>query len=407
MSPWLGRAAAITLLPLLAGCIAVPVPAPPPEPDRLTLAASDFHSVPGWEEERHAEALPPLMASCRALTDPRVDTMMGNSSPALRLMGSSADWRLLCAEAARIAPGDNAAAKRYFERNFAFYQAGNNGKVGGTFTGYFEPELAGSRTRSAGATALRGIPNDLVQLDLGAFAEDLSGRRTAGRIANGRLVPYHTRAEIEAGLLDGRAPAIAWVNDPIDAFFLHIQGSGRIRLPDGQIMRVGYAGQNGHAYVPIGRVLVERQILTLEQVSMQSIRDWLKANPDQAAAVMNQNPSYVFFRELPAPAQESEGPPGALGTPLTPMRSIAVDPRFVPLGVPVWVDVPDPEGRSIRRIMVAQDVGGAIRGPVRGDIFFGSGWQAGDSAGRMRSTGAYMLLLPRQTNVAAGPDGQG
>lgn len=392
----LGRVLAGGCLLALAGCIAVQVPAPPPEPDRLTLVPATFDRVPGWEQDRHAEAIPPLIASCGALADPRIDTHMGDSSPAIRLMGTAADWRSLCQEAARVAPGDHDAARGFFERYFIVYQAGNNGTIGGLFTGYFEPELAGSRTRTGSSrTPLRGLPSDLIQLDLGAFAADLSGRRTAGRIVGGRLVPYPTRAEIEAGAVDGRAPVVAWVDDPVDAFFLHIQGSGRIRLPDGRVLRVGYAGQNGHVYVPIGRLLVERQALNLEQVSMQSIREWLRANPDQAQAMMNQNPSYVFFREL-QPTQDGESAPGALGVPLTPMRSIAVDPRFVPLGVPLWVDVRDPDGEQLRRVMIAHDVGGAIRGPVRGDIFFGSGAQAGDKAGRMRSQGGYLLLLPRQ-----------
>ena len=210
-----------------------------------------------------------------------------------------------------------------------------------------------------------------------------------------RSKPLPDRAAIATGALAGAAPVIAWVDDPVDAFFLHVQGSGRIALAGGGMLRVGYAGKNGHAYVSIGRALIERGALARADVSLQSIRAWLAANPGEAAAVLALNPSYVFFREL-----HGEGPLGAQGVPLTPGRSLAVDRRFLPLGAPLWLDVMAPASdpaaadRRLRRLVIAQDTGGAIRGPLRGDLFWGFGAEAESVAGRMKHPGGYVLLLP-------------
>ncbi len=229
-------------------------------------------------------------------------------------------------------------------------------------------------------------------MDLGDFRENLRGERIAGRVVDGRLKPMEDRAAISSGALRGRNLELVWVDDPVDAFFLHIQGSGRVVMDDGSVKRVGFDGQNGHPYVAVGRELIARGAMAREQVSMQSIRAWLKANPGEAQALMNANPSYVFFRPL-----GGEGPEGAQGVVLTPGRSLAVDRNFVPYGVPVWLDAEDPLDPAARvsRLMVAQDTGGAIRGPVRGDVFWGHGADAEERAGRMRSRGTYWLLLPR------------
>ena len=206
------------------------------------------------------------------------------------------------------------------------------------------------------------------------------------------MVPYWTRREIVAGALDGRAPVAVWVDDPVDLFFMHVQGSGTIALADGGRLRLGYAGGNGRPYVAIGRVLVERGAMALPEVSMQSIRGWLAAHPAEAAAVMDANPSYVFFREI-----EGEGPLGTEGVALTPGRSLAVDRRFVPLGVPLWLEASDPldASRPLRRLMVAQDTGGAINGAVRADFYWGFGDEAGAQAGRMKQQGRMWVLLPK------------
>ena len=218
---------------------------------------------------------------------------------------------------------------------------------------------------------------------------------SSGRMQDGNLVPYWDRAAIEAGALGNHAQPILYLASPIDVFFLQIQGSGRVRLRGGQVVRVGFAGRNGRPYVAIGKVLVDRGQLERTNVSMQSIRAWLEQHPAEAAGVMAENRSYVFFRELSGLGAD-DGPLGALGAPLTPERSMAVDREYIPLGVPVWVDTTDPlDGSPLQRLMLAQDVGGAIRGPNRGDVFFGWGAEAEARAGRMAQRGRLFVLLPR------------
>lgn len=276
----------------------------------------------------------------------------------------------------------------------------------GLLTGYYEPLLTGARTPDARhRVPLYRPPPDLVAVDLAAFAADLAGRRVTGRVEAGRLVPYSDRAAIDAGALAGRDLELLWVDDPVAAFFLHIQGSGRVRLPDGSLIRVGYAGQNGRPYRAIGRDLIELGALTPETVSLQTIRTWLLANPGAAPAVMQKNPSFVFFRDL-GPVDDGEGPPGAQGAPLTPGRSLAVDTAHVALGTPVWLDTtaPWPDGPGpLRRLLVAQDTGGAIKGALRGDVFFGAGEDAEHTAGHMRSPGRWWVLLPHAAAAARGP----
>jgi len=391
-------ALAVLVALALSGCIAVPVPQPPQPPDRLGLVPWSFSALPGWAEERHAELLPAFAESCRRFASLPPDRELGGAEAAAARAGRVSDWLPLCAEAAALPPGDDKAVRAFLERRFRPWLAqnvsGQQPNPFGLFTGYYEPEVSGSRRRRPGSVPLYQRPPDLVMVELGDFAEDLRGRRTAGRVEQGRLVPYATRAEIVRGALEGRRLELLWIDDPVDAFFLQVQGSGRVNLAEGGVARVGFAAQNGHPYVPIGRVLVERGAMTLEQVSMQSVRAWLAANPAEAGAVMDQNPSYVFFREIRGLAAH-EGPPGAFGVPLTPERSIAVDRAFIPLGIPVFIDVPHPvTGQPWRRTLMAQDVGGAVRGPVRGDVFWGWGAAAGEAAGRMRSRGTWWLLLP-------------
>jgi membrane-bound lytic murein transglycosylase A len=319
------------------------------------------------------------------------------------LAGTAADWRAPCDEAAALAQPSAAAARQFFETRFRPWLLADNDTPSGLFTGYFEPELKGARRKGGGfTTPLMRRPPDLVAVDLGQFRPDWRGERIAGRVVDGRLRPYPTRAEIERGALDRLDLGFLWVDDPVDAFVLEIQGSGRVRLGDGTLVNVGFDGQNGRPYVPIGRLLVERGELAREDVSLASIRAWLAAHPAQAQGLMDENPSYVFFREI-----KGEAPIGAQGVPLTAGRSLAVDPSFLPLGVPLWLDVAQ-DGVALRRLVVAQDTGGAIRGPVRGDLFWGFGQAAEAQAGRMRARGAYYMLLPlgvapgRQTVAAAG-----
>lgn len=376
----------------------------PPAPDKLVLKPVGFADLPGWSADDHAAALPTLLRTCARFAkqpdDTRLPPTPGDSTQgagALGIGGTLADWRPACAAAAQVPANDAMAARRFFESQFHPFRAANNRDTGGLFTGYYEAELRGSRAPSATyATPLYRTPNDLVSVDLSDFSPEFAGRTIAGKVVQGKLKPYDDRAAIEKGALKERGLELIWVDDPVDAFFLHIQGSGRITLDDGSVVRVGYANKNGHIYTAIGRELVKRGVMTTDQVSMQSLRAWLKANPGDAEALMDANRSYVFFREVPG-AQADEGPLGAQSVPLTPGRSLAVDRKFVPLGVPVWLDAGNPDDKSARRLrqlLIAQDTGGAIRGPVRGDVFWGWGEQAAARAGAMRDRGEYYILLP-------------
>ncbi len=371
------------------------------EPDRLVLRAVWFDDLPGWEADDHDAALAALQRSCASLEE-RADDEPLDITP---LGGRVSDWRAICAASAGLEAADQ--AREFFERHFTPYEARNGAEAEGLFTGYYEPELRGA-TQAGGryGVPLYARPDDLVTVDLGLFRPDLAGERVAGRVADGALEPYATRAEIDGGALAAQGLELVWVDDPIDAFFLHIQGSGRIAFEDGTSRRLAYAATNGHDYFAIGRRLVDLGALDREDVSMQTIRDWLAANPERASEVMHENASFVFFRWLEE-EQATEGPVGTQGVALTAGRSLAVDRRFVPMTVPIWLEsaAPDPdparEDRPLRRLMVAQDTGGAIRGPVRGDVFWGTGTEAGSVAGRMKHEGRYWLLLPRGLDVSA------
>jgi membrane-bound lytic murein transglycosylase A len=259
-------------------------------------------------------------------------------------------------------------------------------------TGYYEPVLPGSRARSDRFQhPVYGVPEDLVAVDLENMHPELKGLRLRGRVSGNRLIPYWTRAEIEARNALA-APIVAWVEDPVELFFLQIQGSGQIELASGERLRLGYADQNGHPYRSLGRYLVQRGEMALEQTSMQGIKAWAAANPRKLREALDANPSYVFFREMPA----GDGPLGTLGVPLTAAYSLAVDPRSVPLGAPVFLATTMPlSAQPLQRLMAAQDTGGAIRGAARADFFWGTGAEAGALAGRMRQQGRMWILWPR------------
>jgi membrane-bound lytic murein transglycosylase A len=294
-----------------------------------------------------------------------------------------------------VPPADDGAARAFFQSQFQPYLITQSGQSTAKVTGYYEPEVAGSASREGEfQTPLLGLPSDLVTFDLGAFDPSMAGKTVVGRLAGNAIVPYYDRFQIDNGALDADSLAVGWVADPVDAFFLQIEGSGRIDLPDGGVMRVTYAGKNGRPYVPIGRVMVEQKLLAANDVTEQSIRAWLEAHPDRARSIMDRNPSYVFFRTAPD-LSNAAGPPGALGVSLTPGRSIAVDKSFLPLGAPVWLDTTDPVTHApLQRLTVAQDLGAAIKGPLRADLFFGSGGTASVGAGAMNAPGRMYLLLP-------------
>lgn len=313
--------------------------------------------------------------------------------------GRAADWRNVCEAAQGTTPGAD-AARKWFEAWFAPFAAGAGYDREGLFTGYYEPQIQVSRIRGgAFAVPVYGLPEDLITAELGEFRNDLAGTHISGRIENRRLVPFPTRTEIERhGLSD--ASILLYANDPISLFFMQIQGSGRAHLEDGTMLRLAYAGQNGRAYTPIGRRLVRQGALVRDHVSMQSIKTWLSAHPGVAQRMMDSDDSYVFFRELPI-GNSQLGSPGTEGVPLTPEASIAVDPGVHALGVPMFVDTeessdrPDRPPTAFGRLFVAQDTGGAIKGCVRADIFWGFGARAEAIAGRMKSTGVLYILLPK------------
>jgi len=370
----------------------------------LALTPASFTDLPGWHDDPVSQALPALQKSCRrmaSLPDGEPLGRPGNSGFA----GTAGDWRSACAAAARVPAGDDGAARAFFEAHFRPFAAADGGERSGLFTGYYEALLQGSRKPSARYhVPLYRRPPELVTVELGKFREDWHGKHISGRVDGGTLVPLPDRAAIEKGAFARRGLELVWVDSPVDAFFLEIQGSGRVRLAEGGEMRVGYTADNGHTYTAIGRELVRRGVYKPAEVSMQSIRRWMEAHPGEAAGLMETNASYVFFTE-----EKGEGPLGAEGVPLTPGRSLAVDRQHWPLGVPLWLDATAPAAqetqpdRPLRRLLIAQDTGGAIRGPVRGDVFWGAGPEPESIAGRMKNPGRLWVLLPASVDPLSAP----
>jgi membrane-bound lytic murein transglycosylase A len=405
--PWAIPALSVALL-ASAGCVPLQQQiaaqhAPAPAEHSLRLVPTSFDHVPGWRDDKSSEALATFLGNCRALVTLPADTPLGGQGDAQARGGAAALWGPPCEAAKNVPPGNDAAAQAFFEANFDANEVTDAGSHAepdrgqGLFTGYFDPEVAGSRSPGGKyQSPLLSRPGDLVQVDLGDFIDDMRGRAVVGRVQDGKLVPYYDRAQIDGGVLTRKRLELLWLSDPVDVYFLQVQGSGRVILPNGKVVRVTYAGQNGRRSVLIGKVLADRGAIPMDQLSLQSIHAWLSAHPAEVRDILNQNPSYVFFREIDD-LRPDQGPPGALGVPLTPGRSVAVDRTFLPLGAPVFVATTDPVTQMPwRRLTIAQDVGGAIRGPVRTDIFFGWGHDAEDRAGRMRSPGTEYLLLPKQ-----------
>jgi len=395
-------ASAATALLLLASCVSphsgsmTSEAGPPPPVHPAPPAASpsyanalqagvrrgpDVASLP-IDPARAGAALDAFRTSCASLTR-RNDTSG---------LTHAVDWQPACAAAAS-APDDQAVP--FFRRWFETAQVGEGHLYA---TGYFEPEIQGSQAPSLGYDVpIYGVPDDMVTADLGQFAPDLKGRTIRGQLRNGKLVPYPDRSQIEGGAIQGHAPVIGYTPDKIGFFFLQIQGSGRLRQPDGSVIRIGYAGQNGQAYTGIGKAMIAQGLLAPGQGSMQGIVGWLKAHPDQAQAVMDQNRSFVFFKLL-------NGPPlGALGVPVAAHVSVAADPAFTPLGAPVWLSADRTDAAGL---WVAQDTGGAIKGANRFDTFWGAGEDAARIAGGMSARGLAYLLLPVGTIERLGNGGQ-
>lgn len=358
--------------------------------DMAQLTPESFSDLPGWTGDRHQEALSAFALSCVRLLAPGSGGAVGKKGRSLQA------WRSICKNA--LSPDallSRAAARRFFETNFSLYRVTLPGKARGFLTGYYEPEVEGSLERSASfSVPLYRRPDDLVTLK----ASQAHGGLSAVRRGKDGFEPYSTRAEIEAGALAGRGLELVYLRDPVEAFFVHVQGSVRVRLQDGRLMRVGFAAKNGHPYSSIGKVLIERGALSAAEMNSKRLRQWLAANPKEARGVMDTNRSFIFFRTL-AVADPTLGPIGAGGVQLTPLRSIAVDQAFHTYGTPIWIDaeLPGAKGgvRPFRRLMIAQDTGSAITGAARADIFFGSGEAAGARAGVIRHKGDFAVLLPK------------
>ena len=385
--------AAMTVCLLMVGCISISWKTPKKTDDRLTLKESSFRRLPGWNTDNQKQALIPLQKSCARISKKDSNSNFGIGGFA----GTAAAWQDVCKKLTNVQPPTNAKARQFFEDHFTPYEVWGLKGRNGLFTGYYEPILRGSfKKHKPFLIPLYKRPTDLISVNLGDFRPELKGETIMGRVEKKKFIPYYKRAEIEKGILNQKHAEIVWVDSAVDAFFLHIQGSGQIQMDNGQTMRIGYAAQNGHPYTAIGREMVQQGALKKGNVSMQSIRDWLEKNPDKAADVMNLNTSYIFFRKL----EKGDGTIGAEGIPLTPLRSMAVDRKKIPYGVPIWLDAEEPDGKNhLQQLMIAQDTGGAITGAVRGDFFWGSGNKAAHKAGLMKSKGRFWILLPKNVQV--------
>jgi len=331
------------------------------------LSPIPLASLPGWQSDDVAAALAAFVRSCKTILTMPADQPLGGNGYAQQSAGQAGLWQNACNGARDVTPGDSNAARAYFDAYFTAYQIGDSALI----TGYFEPEFPGAKNKAPGYNVpLYAKPADP---DLASLA----------------------RADIDNGALTRKTPVTAYLADPVDAYMLQIQGSGRIILPNGDILRVGFDGQNGQPYVPIGRILVQNGDIAANDVSYQTISGWLKNHPDQATAIMEQNPRYVFLRPL-GPLPDELGAPGSLGVPLTAGRSLAVDMADIPLGAPVFVATTDPvTSQPLDRLTIAQDTGGGIHGAGAADLFFGAGPDAEATAGHMQQTGKLYLLLPR------------
>lgn len=365
MRRWLGG---------LAGALwALAALAQAPEDGGLALVPVRYAELPNWASDNHLEVLAAMRQSCaRRRWAPDADWSTRYPAIAYAMQASNGDWISACRALQQARRLDQPrAAKRFIETWFAPYAVTGSDGAEGIFTGYYDPELRASP-----------VPDDQHRVPIYTRPD-------------GRLVGL-PRAAIDNGALTGHGLEIAWAADPVDVYFLQIQGSGRLRYPDGRVQRVGYSAQNGQPYVALGSLLVAAGHIARDEMSMQALRAWLAANPDEGRALMLRNPSYVYFR------QQQEGPVGAEGVQLTAGRSMAVDPRYVPFGSLMWLDTADPLNprcARVQRVMMAQDTGGQIRGAIRGDVFWGGDDAAAERAGRMRSTGRYWLLLPTSADT--------
>lgn len=365
----------MVLCGMLAACKTTP-PHEPVKPEAVSVKyrAAAWHELPDWPGDELLASWPAWLKSCAQI-------------------GNRPEWKTVCSDARTIVATDTDAIRRFFETHFAPWQVtSNTGATNAFITGYYDVLLTGGRTYKPGRVPLYGVPSDLLTINLGELYPELKGKRVRGRLQGRAVVPYWSRQDIDNGKANIAGNVLGWADDPIDAFFLQVQGSGRLQLEDGSLVRLGYADQNGHPYRSIGKWLVDQGELSLEQASMQSIRAWAQANPKRVQELLDSNPSFIFFKASPG----STGAQGALNVPLTDSASIAIDPKFIPLGSPVYLTTTRPDdNRKLNRLVQAQDTGGAIRGPLRADYFWGSSTEAANLAGIMKQQGQLWLLWPK------------
>lgn len=362
-------------------------------PTKPLLRQVRFEQLPGWQAGEFKKSLKTFQTSCSAFVKQDPERIVGTDTIDLQVK----DWQPACHAALAIHPITEKAAKAFFQTWFSPVEFYDKKPVRGLFTGYYMPLLKGSYTQSEEFNVpLYEVPKDMITVDLGAFVPDLKNKRIIGRVDDNKLVPYYTREAINKGAIKDKAKVLVWVNSPIDRLFLEIQGSGIVELEDGQRVYVGYDGQNGAPYTAIAGVLIKKGVMTKDTASMQGIKRYLTEHPQEMDEVINQNKSFIFFRKLNLDAAL-----GSQGVALTPGYSMAIDKQWIPMGAPLWLSTTRPDSanpdtnKPMQRLMIAQDTGGAIRGKVRGDVFWGGGERATLIAGHMKNEGHYWLLLPR------------
>ncbi|MGC1181978.1 murein transglycosylase A [Legionella sp.] len=352
-----------------------------------------FKQLPGWNSADLKKSLETFQTSCRAFVKQNPEQVVGTEHIDLQVK----DWHPACYAALNINPVTENDAKSFFQEWFQPVEFYDKKTGPGLFTGYYVPAIKGSYTKTNEfSVPLYETPEDLVTSDLGMFFNDLKNRRLVGRLVKQKLVPYHTRAQINNGALKDKAKVLVWINSPIDRLFLEIQGSGVIEFENGDNISIGYDAQNGQPYTAIAGVLIKEGVMTKDNASMQAIKRYLTEHPKQLNKVINQNKSFIFFRKM---AQNRAL--GSQGVSLTPGYSLAIDKQWIPMGTPLWLNTTRPDSKNpnvnkpMQRLMIAQDTGGAIRGKIRGDVFWGGGDRATLVAGHMKNTGHYWLLLPK------------
>ncbi len=359
----------------------------------LSLREVSFKALPGWDKTNVKRSFSAFRRSCKTFLRQAPERWAGSQHIAFQMK----EWQPACQAAITLEPVNNEQARAFFQTWFRPVEFYEDRPVDGLFTGYYSPLLKGSLTRTPKYNVpLYALPKNLVTAHLGQFDKKLEHRRVIGQVHKNQLLPYHARKDINSGALKDNAEVIVWVDNPVDRQFLEIQGSGIVELEDGQRINVGYAGENGQPYTSLAKILIDKGVMTKDNASMQGIKRYLESHPEEKKKILNQNKSFVFFEKT----VQNEAY-GAQGIALTPGYSLAIDRKYVPMGAPVWLDTSSPglhsdSENTLQRLMIAQDTGGAIKGAVRGDVYWGAGEKATYIAGHMKNKGHYWLLLPKQ-----------